>query len=323
MPAIETGTDIAAPPWRVWRLLTDFDAYPAWNPFLTRVQGRPEPGARLRVRVEAPGRSALVLTPRVAVLETGRALHWRGRLLFLPGLLDAEHAFHLKWLADARDPAAARGALLGAARAARRASGRAGGGPARFGGDGRGAEGAGRAGARGTGNARGRLTRAARSRLRTATATMAGQGRAGPRRAARPAHTAESGGGASAARAPTSRLVFGRGRRRAPPGAASATGRASACPAWASPPRGRCPSDPWPWLSSRDARPGAPIPCRATGATGRRRWSARASAGGEHDTPLARRGAIRSGAHGRDIGKSPACGADPDEAATMVARNQP
>jgi hypothetical protein len=85
MQAIETGTDIAAPPWRVWRLLTDFDGYPAWNPFLTRVQGRPEPGARLRVRVEAPGRSALVLTPRVAVLETGRALRWRGRLLFLPG----------------------------------------------------------------------------------------------------------------------------------------------------------------------------------------------------------------------------------------------
>jgi hypothetical protein len=102
MQAIETGTDIAAPPWRVWRLLTDFDGYPAWNPFLTRVQGRPEPGARLRVRVEAPGRSALVLTPRVAVLETGRALRWRGRLLFLPGLLDAEHAFHLEWLADAR-----------------------------------------------------------------------------------------------------------------------------------------------------------------------------------------------------------------------------
>ena len=56
MRAVETGIDIAAPPWRVWRVLTDFDAYPAWNPFLTRVQGRPEQGARLRVRVELPGR---------------------------------------------------------------------------------------------------------------------------------------------------------------------------------------------------------------------------------------------------------------------------
>ena len=102
MRAIETGIDIAAPPWRVWRLLTDFDAYPAWNPFLTRVRGRPEPGAPLRVRVEAPGRSALVFTPRVVAAETGRELRWRGRLLPVPGLLDGEHAFHLERLADGR-----------------------------------------------------------------------------------------------------------------------------------------------------------------------------------------------------------------------------
>ena len=103
MRAVETGTDIAAPPWRVWRLLTDFDAYPAWNPFLTRIEGRPEEGARLRVRVEAPGRnSALTLTPWVVAVETGRALRWRGRLLFVPGLLDGEHAFELEWMAEGR-----------------------------------------------------------------------------------------------------------------------------------------------------------------------------------------------------------------------------
>ena len=101
MRAVETGTDIAAPPWRLWRLLTDFDAYPAWNPFLTRVEARPEQGARLSARVEPPGRSALTLTPRV-VVETGRALRWRSRLLLLPGLLDAEHGFELDWLADGR-----------------------------------------------------------------------------------------------------------------------------------------------------------------------------------------------------------------------------
>jgi hypothetical protein len=103
MHAIETGIDIAAPPWRVWRVLTDFDAYPAWNPFLIRVQGRPAEGARLRVRVEIPGRrSASTLKARVVALETGRALRWRGRLLLLPGLLEGEHAFELDWLAEGR-----------------------------------------------------------------------------------------------------------------------------------------------------------------------------------------------------------------------------
>jgi hypothetical protein len=99
MRAVETVTDIAAPPWRVWRVLTDFAAYPAWNPFLTRVEGRPEASARLRVRVEPPGRrSAVTLKARVVALETGRALRWRSRLLLLPGLLDGEHAFDLEWL---------------------------------------------------------------------------------------------------------------------------------------------------------------------------------------------------------------------------------
>ena len=102
MRVVETGIDIAAPPWRVWRVLTDFAAYPAWNPFLTRVDGRPEQGARLRVRVEAPGRSALTLTPWVVAVETGRELRWRSRLLLVPGLLDGEHAFHLEWLAEGR-----------------------------------------------------------------------------------------------------------------------------------------------------------------------------------------------------------------------------
>ena len=87
MRAVETGIEIAAPPWRVWRLLTDFDAYPAWNPFLTRVQGRPEKDAQLRVRVEALGRSALVLTHMVLEVDTGRVLVCSGRLLFLSGLI--------------------------------------------------------------------------------------------------------------------------------------------------------------------------------------------------------------------------------------------
>ena len=100
---VETGIDIAAPPWRVWRVLTDFAAYPAWNPVLTRIEGCAEPGARLCVRIELPGRSAVTLTPRVVVLETGRVLRCRCRLLLpLPGLLSGEHAFELERLAEGR-----------------------------------------------------------------------------------------------------------------------------------------------------------------------------------------------------------------------------
>jgi hypothetical protein len=93
---IETTPDIAAPPWRVWRALTDLAAYPAWNPVVTRAEGRPEAGARLRVRVALPGRPALTLEPRVVALDTGRAFRCRCRPLRLPGLLDGEHAWEVE-----------------------------------------------------------------------------------------------------------------------------------------------------------------------------------------------------------------------------------
>src|SRR5688572_6340240 len=101
MRAVETGIDIAAPPWRVWRVLTDLAAYAAWNPVVTRAEGRAEAGTRLRVRVELPGRSAVARAPTVVAVETGRWFRCRSRpLLRLPGLLDGEHEYELERLAE-------------------------------------------------------------------------------------------------------------------------------------------------------------------------------------------------------------------------------
>ncbi|KAL9135287.1 MAG: hypothetical protein Q9175_003523 [Cornicularia normoerica] len=38
-PSISTGIDIAAPPIAVWAVLTDYDRYPEWNPFLVKMSG--------------------------------------------------------------------------------------------------------------------------------------------------------------------------------------------------------------------------------------------------------------------------------------------
>ena len=95
MRTIETGIDIAAPRWRVWQVLTDVDRYPAWNPFVTSVDGVLREGGKLRVRIEPPGRKAITFGPTVVALAQERELRWRGRLL-IPGLLDGEHAFRLE-----------------------------------------------------------------------------------------------------------------------------------------------------------------------------------------------------------------------------------
>lgn len=94
MRLIDTHVEIAAPTARVWDVLTDFARFPEWNPFITRIDGSPEPGVRLRVEIKPPGKSAMTFTPIVLAARPGKELRWRGRLL-LPGIFDGEHAFEL------------------------------------------------------------------------------------------------------------------------------------------------------------------------------------------------------------------------------------
>jgi uncharacterized protein YndB with AHSA1/START domain len=51
MSAITTDILIKAPPERVWAVLMDFAAYPAWNPFIISIEGAPL--AALKARAEA------------------------------------------------------------------------------------------------------------------------------------------------------------------------------------------------------------------------------------------------------------------------------
>ena len=92
MRTVETGIDIAAPRWRVWQVLTDVERYPAWNPFITSVDGALREGSKLQVRIEPPGRRAVTFEPTVVALAQERELRWLVRLL-VPGLLDGGHVF--------------------------------------------------------------------------------------------------------------------------------------------------------------------------------------------------------------------------------------
>ena len=91
---IEVETVIAAPAHRVWSVLTDFDAYPDWNPYIRSVRGELRDGGRLVVRLQPPGHRALVLRSSVRTLRPRRELRWLGRLV-VPWLLDGEDAFLL------------------------------------------------------------------------------------------------------------------------------------------------------------------------------------------------------------------------------------
>ena len=94
MKVISSSIEIAAPPERVWLVLTDFAAYAQWNPFIQSLSGTLAVGERLSVRINPPSGKAMTFKPTVLMVEDNRKLRWMGRLL-LPGIFDGEHHFEL------------------------------------------------------------------------------------------------------------------------------------------------------------------------------------------------------------------------------------
>lgn len=93
-----TEIEIEASPARIWSILTDFEGYPDWNPFIRRVSGTPAAGARISVTVRPPGGRPISFRPVVLRCVDNRELSWRGRLP-VPGLLAGERVFRIEPLA--------------------------------------------------------------------------------------------------------------------------------------------------------------------------------------------------------------------------------
>ena len=89
----EVAADIwvsAAPP-EVWRVLTDTAAFPAWNPFIRRLQGDLVIGGRITIQL-GDGDDATSFHPRLLAVTPERELRWRGGF-WLHGIFDGEHSF--------------------------------------------------------------------------------------------------------------------------------------------------------------------------------------------------------------------------------------
>ena len=79
-----------ASPDRVYGILTDFNRYAEWNPFIHPAAGKPRVGERLQLTI-----AGTRFRPRVLVADAGREFRWRGKLGF-GGLFDGEHYFLLR-----------------------------------------------------------------------------------------------------------------------------------------------------------------------------------------------------------------------------------
>jgi len=94
MKEIRTEIKINAPAEKVWNVLSDFEAYPEWNPFVKYIKGTVAVNNKIETHIAPPGANAMTFKPRVLKFDTNKELRWLGHLL-IPGLFDGEHIFEL------------------------------------------------------------------------------------------------------------------------------------------------------------------------------------------------------------------------------------
>lgn len=91
---IKTQIVINASPEKVWAVLTNFDKYPEWNPFIKSIKGSVKVGSKIIARLEPPEAKGMTFKPKVLAFDSQKEFRWMGHLLF-PGLFDGEHKFEL------------------------------------------------------------------------------------------------------------------------------------------------------------------------------------------------------------------------------------
>jgi hypothetical protein len=91
---LRTEITINSTPEKVWAILTDFDNYPNWNPFVTSLTGDVSVGNKIAVRIEPPGASANNFKPIVTAFEPNKKFSWLGVFL-MRGIFEGEHKFEL------------------------------------------------------------------------------------------------------------------------------------------------------------------------------------------------------------------------------------
>jgi hypothetical protein len=90
-----TSIEIEGTPRQVWRTLTDFASYRAWNPFILDAQGACEVGSALRLRMQPVGGRPTTFTPTVREVVVEERLRWVGTLIW-GQILEADHIFTIE-----------------------------------------------------------------------------------------------------------------------------------------------------------------------------------------------------------------------------------
>lgn len=87
---LKTSIRIEASPEVVWDILTDFDSFPEWNPFIKKIEGEVAVGNKIKAEI-----TDMTFKPKILAFDPNQKLEWIGRFL-MPGIVDGRHYFILK-----------------------------------------------------------------------------------------------------------------------------------------------------------------------------------------------------------------------------------
>lgn len=92
---ISSSIQIDASPEQVWQILSDFESYSQWNPFIIRATGQALQGHRLEGDFRPVGAKATTLRPVLVKVVPDQELRWVGSFV-VRGLFDVEHIFNIE-----------------------------------------------------------------------------------------------------------------------------------------------------------------------------------------------------------------------------------
>ncbi|MFT4601550.1 MAG: hypothetical protein ACI857_001731 [Arenicella sp.] len=99
MKAIETSIILKANTAKVWQELMNFDSYPEWNPFITKLSGEAIESKQIEAHIKLGSKKVQKFKPEVLTVSINKEFRWKGKLFF-KGLFDGEHYFILEELED-------------------------------------------------------------------------------------------------------------------------------------------------------------------------------------------------------------------------------
>jgi hypothetical protein len=91
---LNTEIIISCTPNIIWSILTNFDRYPEWNPFIRSVKGNKNVGEQLVVRLQPPDSKEFKFRPVILKYKQNEEFRWKGKL-GINGIFDGEHYFML------------------------------------------------------------------------------------------------------------------------------------------------------------------------------------------------------------------------------------